>query len=40
MERNETIAKYERGTHFLGRLVSLLTLVMLVGAPFDAVFWR
>jgi len=34
MERNETIAKYERGTHRLGRLVSLITLVLLVGAPF------
>ena len=34
MERNETIAKYERGTHRLGRLVSLMTLVLLVGAPF------
>ena len=39
MERNETIAKYERGTHFLGRLVSLLTLVMLVGAPFLIGTW-
>ena len=34
MERNEIIAKYERGTHRLGRAVSLITLVMLVGAPF------
>ncbi|MBO7661885.1 MAG: hypothetical protein J6U01_00780 [Clostridia bacterium] len=39
MERNETIAKYERGTHFLGRLVSLLTLAMLVGAPFLIGTW-
>ena len=34
MESNETIAKYERSTHRLGRLVSVITLVMLVGAPF------
>jgi len=34
MERNEIVAKYERGTHRLGRLVSFITLVMLVGAPF------
>ena len=34
MNREETIKTYERGTHFLGRIVSLITLVMLVGAPF------
>lgn len=34
MDRNEIIAKYERDTHRLGRLVSLITLVLLVGAPF------
>ena len=33
-ERKEIIAKYERGTHLLGRLVSAVTLVLLVGAPF------
>ena len=34
MERNEIVEKYERGTHRLGRAVSLLTLLMLIGAPF------
>ena len=34
MERNEIIAKYERTTHLLGRLVSLITLILLIGAPF------
>ncbi len=34
MNRNEVIAKYERGTHLLGRAVSLITLALLVGAPF------
>ncbi len=34
MERNEIITKYEKGTHLIGRLVSLLTLILLVGAPF------
>ena len=34
MNREETIKTYERGTHLLGRIVSLITLVMLVGAPF------
>ena len=34
MDRSEIIAKYERDTHRLGRLVSLITLVLLVGAPF------
>ena len=34
MERKDIIAKYERDTHRLGRLVSLITLALLVGAPF------
>ena len=34
MDRNEIIANYERGTHRLGKLVSLITLAALVGAPF------
>ena len=34
MERNEIIAKYERDTHRLGRVVSVITLVLLIGAPF------
>ena len=34
MEKNEIITKYERGTHLLGRVASVITLVMLVGAPF------
>jgi hypothetical protein len=34
MERNEIITKYERGTHLLGKLVSLITLILLIGAPF------
>ena len=34
MDRNEIIAKYEKGTHRLGRAVSLLTLIMLLSAPF------
>ncbi len=34
MNREETIARYERDTHRLGRTVSLMTLILLVGAPF------
>ena len=34
MERKDIIAKYERDTHRLGRLVSLITLALLIGAPF------
>ena len=34
MERNEIIARYERGTHRIGRAVTLVTLALLVGAPF------
>ena len=32
--REEYIAKYEKGTHRLGRAASLMTLILLVGAPF------
>ncbi len=39
MERNEVIERYERGTHLLGRAVSLITLVLLVGAPFVIGAW-
>ena len=38
-ERKEIIAKYERGTHLLGRIVSACTLLMLVGAPFLIGSW-
>ena len=34
MNREEIISRYERGTHRLGRLTTLLTLILLVGAPF------
>ena len=34
MDKNKAIAKYEQQTHLLGRVASLITLVMLVGAPF------
>ena len=34
MSREETIARYERSTHRLGRIVSVVTLILLVGAPF------
>ena len=34
MERKEIIAKYEKNTHRLGKLASLITLLMLGGAPF------
>ena len=33
-ERGEMIRSYERGTHILGRVVSLVTLILLLGAPF------
>ena len=41
MDRNEIIAKYEKGTHRLGRAVSLLTLIMLLSADHrhDAPRW-
>ena len=38
-ERKEIIAKYERGTHLLGRFVSAVTLILLVGAPFLIGSW-
>ena len=38
-ERKEIIAKYERGTHLLARLVRAVTLVLLVGAPFLIGSW-
>lgn len=31
---NETFEKYNAGTHILGRVFSVITLVLLVGAPF------
>ncbi len=34
MERKEIIAKYEKNTHRLGKLASLITLILLIGAPF------
>ncbi len=34
MDRSEIIEKYEKGTHRLGRAVSLITLIMLLSAPF------
>ena len=34
MERDKIIAQYERGTHLLGKAVSLITLILLIGAPF------
>jgi len=34
MNREDMIARYERGTHGIGKAVSLITLILLVGAPF------
>ncbi len=34
MERDKIIAQYERGTHLLGKAASLITLILLIGAPF------
>ena len=34
MERREILEKYERNTHLLGRTVSVITLILLIGAPF------
>lgn len=34
MEKNTYLEQYDRTTHVLGRAASLITLVMLVGAPF------
>ncbi len=32
--REEQIERYQKGTHRLGRIVSVITLILLVGAPF------
>ena len=34
MNREDMIARYERGTHRIGKAVSLVTLILLIGAPF------
>ena len=34
MDKNTYLEQYDRTTHVLGRAASLITLVMLVGAPF------
>lgn len=34
MDREEYLEKYNRSTHILGRIASLVTLILLVGAPF------
>jgi len=34
MDREQFIEKYERNTHILGRITSVIALVLLVGAPF------
>ncbi|MBR3743064.1 MAG: hypothetical protein IKN04_21840 [Clostridia bacterium] len=34
MNREDMIARYERGTHRIGKIVSLVTLILLIGAPF------
>ncbi|MCR4676098.1 MAG: hypothetical protein K5634_02575 [Sphaerochaetaceae bacterium] len=34
MNRNDYFEKYNKKTHFLGRVFSVITLVLLVGAPF------
>ena len=34
MDREQYYASYMKKTHFLGRLVSVITLILLVGAPF------
>ena len=34
MENREKYESYLKSTHRLGRIVSIITLVMLVGAPF------
>ena len=34
MDREQYYASYMKKTHFLGRLVSVVTLILLVGAPF------
>ena len=34
MEREQFLEKYNKNTHLIGRIVSVVTLVLLVGAPF------
>ena len=34
MDREQFIEKYERNTHILGRITSVMALVLLIGAPF------
>ena len=34
MERDNYIEQYERNTHILGRITSVVTLILLLGAPF------
>ena len=34
MKNTEFFDKYNRNTHILGRIVSAVTLVLLIGAPF------
>ncbi len=34
MDNERYLEKYERGTHILGRITSMITLVLLLGAPF------
>ena len=34
MERDRFIEQYERNTHILGRITSVVTLILLLGAPF------
>ena len=34
MERGKYIEQYERNTHILGRITSVVTLILLLGAPF------
>ena len=34
MERDKIIEKYERNTHLVGKAASLMTLILLIGAPF------
>ena len=34
MEREQFLEKYNKNTHLIGRVVSIATLLLLVGAPF------
>ena len=34
MEREQFLEKYNKNTHLIGRIVSVTTLLLLVGAPF------